>query len=85
MIYSSILTQKGQATIPLDLREYLQLVPYEPVFFEKRENEVVLSKAKTLLDLRGSIKTSKKFDDRKADAFVLKYAKKRYAQKLSRS
>jgi antitoxin PrlF len=41
-------TQKGQITIPVEVREYLQVQPNDKVAFEIRDGEVVLEKTKIL-------------------------------------
>lgn len=48
--------------------------------FEKHTS--YLSRVESFLDLKGSIKTRLKFDDRKADALILKNVKKYYGRKI---
>lgn len=56
MIYNTTLTQKGQVTIPQELRVLLGLRPYEKVAFVKKQNKVFITSAKNFMTLRGSIK-----------------------------
>jgi antitoxin PrlF len=56
-------TTKGQVTIPKKIREKLNIQPSDFVLFVRKGNEVVIKPARTLLDLRGVIKTDKKIED----------------------
>ncbi len=56
-------TIKGQVTIPKKIREKLNIRPSDFVLFVRKGNEVVIKPARTLLDLRGVIKTDKKIED----------------------
>jgi AbrB family looped-hinge helix DNA binding protein len=81
MQYATTLTQKGQATIPVSLRRKLGLKKGHKIVFEERKNEVVLKKRISLDDLQGSLKSSVKFDDRKADKAVGEFLASEYAKK----
>jgi len=81
MIYTTTVTQKGQATIPVAIRQFLGIKPYDKVTFIKKEDEVVLKSAKDFLSLRGSIKTEKKYSDIQADKKVSQFIAKNYAKK----
>ena len=56
-------TIKGQVTIPKKIREKLNIRPSDFVLFVRKGNEVVIKPARTLLDLRGLIKTDKKIEE----------------------
>ncbi len=56
-------TIKGQVTIPKKIREKLNIKPSDFVLFIRKGNEVIIKPARTLLDLRGIIKTDKKIED----------------------
>ena len=73
MIYSSILTQKGQVTIPQEIRKHLKLKPSDKVFFIKYEDNVVLKPARSFLDIEGSVKHKVKYSDSLADKQVSDY------------
>ncbi|MBI4999680.1 AbrB/MazE/SpoVT family DNA-binding domain-containing protein [Candidatus Gottesmanbacteria bacterium] len=62
MVLISTLTQKGQVTIPLIIRQALGLKPRERVVFLKEDGRVYLKPAVNFLDLAGSIKTSRPFN-----------------------
>ena len=85
MIYSTTVTQKGQATIPLEIRRFLGIGPYEKVAFIKKGNEVILKPAKNFLNLRGSIKTQRKYSDHKANQLVQIFVAKNHAKKKAAS
>ena len=55
----SIMTRKGQVTIPKVIRDRLGVKEGEKVFFVVRDEEVVLKVVKgTILDLKGSVRSS---------------------------
>lgn len=55
----SIMTRKGQVTIPKAIRDRLGVKEGEKVFFVVRDEEVVLKVVKgTILDLKGSVRPS---------------------------
>jgi len=56
----SKVTIKGQVTIPKKIREKLNIKPSDFVLFVRKGNDVVIKPARTLLDLKGVIKTDKK-------------------------
>ena len=85
MIYTTTLTQKGQVTIPIEIRKYLGLKPYEKVEFKKNNNQITIKKSKDFLSLRGSIKTKTIFNDAKADKKIANYVAKQYEKKLRSS
>jgi len=80
MIYTTTLTQKGQVTIPADIRRFLGLKSYEKVSFIKEADKVTIQPATTFLNLKGSITASKKYNDREADKAVLRYYKKNHGK-----
>lgn len=55
----SVMTRKGQVTIPKAIRDHLGMKEGEKVLFVMRGEEVVLKVVKgTILDLRGSVQPS---------------------------
>jgi AbrB family looped-hinge helix DNA binding protein len=59
----SILTSKGQTTIPKDVREALNLKPRDKLIYVIEENKVIMMAAKgDILDIKGSIKVDKSID-----------------------
>jgi AbrB family looped-hinge helix DNA binding protein len=61
---ASTITRKGQITIPKAIRDRLGAKEGEKVFFVVRGDEVVLKVLRgTILDLKGSIKPSKRPED----------------------
>lgn len=58
---TSTITRKGQVTIPKKIRDGLGLVEGDRVFFVTRGEEIVLRVLRgNILDLRGSVKPSKR-------------------------
>ncbi len=82
MQFTTSVTQKGQATIPIAIRKRLGINPNTKVIFElKGNNEVSIKPMVDFFTLKGSVKTAKPFDIdamEKAveDAIISKYAKK---------
>lgn len=80
MTLTSTVTQKGQVTIPLMIRQALGLKPKERVIFIKDDDRVYLKPAVNFLDLAGSIKTKKPFDIRAMEKAAKNLLGKRYGQ-----
>ena len=60
----SVITRKGQVTIPKDIRDHLNAREGETVLFVLRGNEVVLKLVRgSILDLKGSVKPSRSPED----------------------
>lgn len=83
MTYTATVTQKGQVTIPLAIRQTLSIKPYEKVVFIEKDNEIIIRQARSILELKASIKSKKpiRFSDELADKSVLKLIKKNYGKK----
>jgi antitoxin PrlF len=57
----SILTTKGQTTIPKEIRAFLKLEAKDKILYQVENDKVVMRPLKgDILDLRGSVKTEKK-------------------------
>ena len=76
----SVLTKKGQTTIPKDIRNYLNLAPNDKILYLMEGNKVVIKPLKgNILDLKGSVKTKDKpIDFRK----LRRETKKKVARKI---
>lgn len=82
-MYTSTVTQKGQATIPAPVRQFLGLKPGQKITFEKRGDEILLKSQDKLVDeLYGSIKTNIKWNKKKAYAAVGKMLAEDYLKTL---
>ena len=81
----STITQKGQVTIPIQIRKFLQVTADSQVVFVKTANKVELHKAVDIVQLKGSINTTKKYSDKEADKLVADYLAKGYADKIKTS
>ena len=78
----SKITSKGQVTVPKKIRDELGVKPRDFILFIKQGSHIVIKPAKTLLDLKGSIKTNKKIRDWEE---VRAKAKEAVAKKISKS
>lgn len=85
-IYSSTLTSKGQATIPLPIRQKLGIKSGEKVLFEKKGKAIVIKPAEKEEDiinnLYGSLKTNIKWNKKKAHEAIGKMLAKEYLKTL---
>lgn len=84
MQYTTSVTQKGQATIPIQIRKKLGINPNSKIIFEvKTNNEVFIKPVRNFFDLKRSVKSDKPFnidamDNAVKDAINIKYVKKPY-------
>jgi AbrB family looped-hinge helix DNA binding protein len=76
----SILTTKGQTTIPKEIRAFLRLEAKDKILYQVENDKVIMRPLKgDILDLRGSVKTEEKPVD---FGEIRKVTKKRIAQKI---
>lgn len=76
----SVLTKKGQTTIPKDIRNYLNLAPNDKILYLMEGNKMVIKPLKgNILDLKGSVKTKVKPIDFKK---LRSETKKKVARKI---
>lgn len=78
MQYITKVTSKGQATIPISIRQKLRVKPGQSVIFEERDNTVLIKGVPDLDNLMGSLKTKIKYDKKKAHEEVGKMLARRY-------
>ena len=82
-MYTSTVTQKGQATIPAPIRIRLGIKPGQKVLFEENGKDIVIRNQANIVDeLYGSIKTNIKWDKKKAYEAVGKMLAKRHLKSL---
>lgn len=84
MQFTSSVTQKGQATIPVQIRQLLGIKPNSKIVFEiKDNNEIAIKPVVDFFRLKGSVQTKKPFDPDAMEKAVGKaigstYGKKSY-------
>lgn len=82
-MYTSTVTQKGQATIPAPIRIKLGIKPGERIYFEEVGKDVVVRSLNDTIDqLAGSLKTNIKWDKKKAYETVGKMLAQRHLKTL---
>lgn len=60
----SVITRKGQTTIPKEIREFLKLKPNDKLFYIVEEDRVVLKPLHgDILELRGSVPSTDRLTD----------------------
>lgn len=60
----SVVTSKGQTTIPKEIREFLKLKPKDRIFYIVEDGKVVLKPLRgDILELRGSVPPKKRPED----------------------
>lgn len=87
-IYSSTLTSKGQATIPVSIRKKLDIKPGERLLFEENERGFILKTHSQLVnELAGSLKPKVKvrYTDKLADEAIGKFLAEEYRKKYGKS
>lgn len=78
----STITEKGQVTIPSSIRKEWNIKSGQKVaFVRKRDKAVEVKPAVDFFALRGSIRSQKRYSDKKADKAIAKYFAKKYARK----
>lgn len=80
MVYTMTLTQKGQVTIPIEIRKYLGIKSREKVAFTRLNDQITISPAKDFLSFKGSVKSFRKYSDKAMDKKILTYVKKHNAR-----
>lgn len=79
MQFTTTVTQKGQATIPVSIRQKLGIKTNTKVIFElKNSTEAILKPVPDFLSFQGSLKTDKPFDVEAMDEAIGKYLSKEY-------
>ena len=77
----SVITKKGQTTIPKEIRAFLKLEPEDKILYQVEKDRVIIRPLKgNILDLRGSIKTKEKPVDFEK---IRKKTKKMIARKIA--
>ncbi len=61
MLYRTTITQKGQITIPKEIREVLKLKPSSRIVLELKNKEVKIKSASDILEMADKFKPKKKF------------------------
>ena len=63
-MYQSIVTSKGQTTIPKKIREILAIKPNDKLFYIIEDNKVILKPIQgNILELKGCIRSNKNDSD----------------------
>lgn len=75
-------TQKGQATIPVSVRNKFGLTPGVKVRFVDDGGELKLEPVADFFSFRGSLKTNKKYDKRAVNKAIGKHLAQRYLKTL---
>lgn len=77
------MTQKGQVTIPADIRKFLGVKSGDKIAFIKTYNEIVVKPAGNFLQLKGSVSAHRKYSDKEADKAILQYIKEKHDSKTA--
>jgi AbrB family looped-hinge helix DNA binding protein len=79
-VHQSIITRKGQTTIPKEIRTFLKLEPNDKIFYLVEGEKVVLKPLRgDILELRGSVPAKDQPTDFDK---VLKTVRKKVAKKI---
>jgi antitoxin PrlF len=78
----STLTDKGQTTVPQEIREALKVKPRQRLTWSlTSEGTVIVSPQRSAVDLFGSLKSAKKFSSRAAECEAVAKAVGKHAAK----
>ena len=84
MQFTTLVTQKGQATIPAPIRKKLGIKPNTKIVFElKNENEATLQPVADFFAMKGSVKSNKPFDINAMEKAVSEAIVNKYVKKLN--
>ena len=83
MQFTTFVTQKGQATIPVLIRRKLGIKANTKIVFELKGNEVSIKPVASFFNMKGSIKSSKPFDLKAMEKAVEGAIKLNYVKKLN--
>ena len=84
MQFTTAITQKGQATIPVAIRRKLGLSPNSKIVFElKNGNEASIKPVADFFTMKGSVKSKKPFDIKLMEKAVENAIKLQYVKKLT--
>ncbi len=84
MLFTTTVTQKGQATIPAPIRKRLGINPNTKIVFELKDNNEASFKPVTdFFSLKGSIKTDKPFNLQAMEKAIEDEIIKKYVKKSS--
>lgn len=83
----STMTQKGQVAIPKSIRDHFYLKPFDKVYFEVKDNNIIARRLSSIEEMRGIVKTNKilsKKEMKKAirEAVLEKFKRKRAREKI---
>jgi len=81
-MYTSTVTQKGQVTIPIEIRKMLGFEKGSKVQFSQENGKVLVRKASDVSSLMGILKSPKKYDQRKAREAIGKDMAKHYLESI---
>ena len=76
MPYTAVITTKGQVTIPKPIRDLFGFLPSTQISFTEELEQVIIKPVVDFLSLKGSIKSGKRYSDKKADKAILKFVAK---------
>lgn len=84
-MHITTVTQKGQVTIPVGIRQKLGLKAGDAVQFFHLKGKVALKPMPNFFSFRGSIKSRKKFDVKAIERAAEKQAVKEYLHRVTRT
>lgn len=79
-VQSSTITQKGQVTIPVSMREYFSIKRGNKLFFSLGKDHIKVYPTPDFFSFRGALSSRKPFDIKKMRETAGKQLAKRYAK-----
>lgn len=81
-MHITTITQKGQVTIPAEIRKRLNLKAGDKVIFEKKGDGASLGRIPDFSSLRGILKSKKPYNKKAVREVIGKYLAQRYLKTL---
>lgn len=66
----STITQKGQVVIPKQIRDFFAIKPFDKIFFEIKDDQIIAEPIYSVDAMFGAIKTKKKITKRELKKLV---------------
>lgn len=76
MTYLVTVKEKGQVTIPAEIRRLLAIRSGDKIAFISKDKQVMILPTKSFIDLKGSVKSPVVYTDLDADKTVSRFIKK---------
>ncbi len=81
---TTTLTQKGQVTIPKQIRDHFNLKPFDKVSFVVQQDKIIAKRAPTISEMRGIAKANKVLSKKEYKKIIKDAVVEKFMRKMSR-